>query len=233
MSDIWQNWKDRYQKAGVELGNFWTDGIIDGDAYAKEKTKLLFVLREANAPKDSGDLCDILRRRFPSSMWFALARWAAGFHEGFPPYAEIKRRKNQDLHELLPRVAVMNLKKVGGGAKSDGRVINAFAYIARDLLVRQIQEIRPNIVVACGVFDTLIWLLDLDATPSGVKGYKPARERNSGFWVIPWRHPSRAGAGHYGDLRDRVKGCSELSKLLPSEPTVKMGAPTTDAAPPS
>lgn len=212
MTDIWQDWENRYREAGVPLDAFWKDGIIDEKAYAGARPKVLFVLKEANSD-EKVDLRGFLRKRLRYPTWFVLARWAAGFLRGFPSYEEIGRSRSL-LHESLTRVAVINLKKVGGGAKSDPKAINAFAYLARDLLARQIREIHPDIVVACGVFDTLMWLCDFAAAYK-VQHDAPIRDRNSGFWVIPWRHPSRAeGATSYNDLRAKVLGCSELSNLL-------------------
>jgi len=59
----------------------------------------------------------------------------------------------------LSKIAVVNLKKASGGSWSDMAVVNAYAFHDRELLRRQIKDISPNLIVACGTMDQIIWLL--------------------------------------------------------------------------
>ncbi len=90
-------------------------------------------------------------------MWHTVARWSAGILNDFPKYEEID--KYDTYKEWLSKIATVNLKKASGGSTADMAVINAYCYRDRELLLEQIIEIAPNIVVACGTIDVLIWLL--------------------------------------------------------------------------
>jgi hypothetical protein len=215
MTEIWHDWESRYRSADVPTDAFCTDGIVDMAAYQGTKPKLLFVLKEVNSPAPGKwDLRRRLREHW-DPMARALAKWTAGILCGFrQSYHEVSKDRDL-LHTSLCRVAVVNLKKVGGGATSDMNVINAFAYVAKDLLVRQIEEIRPDIVVAGGVFATLMWLLDLGVKPLSIRQGLPVRDNVRNLWVIPWRHPSRGDqARYYEQLGAVILRCPELSKQL-------------------
>jgi hypothetical protein len=61
----------------------------------------------------------------------------------------------------------------------------------RELLLEQVREIRPNLIVACGTIDTLLWVLEPRHDPSKPP-MEPIFDEERAAWIIPWRHPTRA-----------------------------------------
>ncbi|MCK4628920.1 MAG: hypothetical protein KAT56_07940, partial [Sedimentisphaerales bacterium] len=61
---------------------------------------------------------------------------------------------------------------------------------------------QPEIIVACGTFDSVIWLLDLKVNPD--KPHEcPVFKKSRNIWVIPWVHPCRVDNREtYGKLED-------------------------------
>lgn len=78
------------------------------------------------------------------------------------------------------------------------------AFIDRRLLRRQIQEIGPQLVIACGTWDVLVWLLELEVDPDNPIA-RPAYSQLVEAWVLPCRHPARTNNRvSYDALRKRV-----------------------------
>jgi len=187
-TDLWAQWRQHYSECGIDSSQICTDGIVDSSIFAHEGKKVLFVLRETNGFA-GGDLCGFLRDGPRYQMWHTVARWATGIQQGFPLYDDIN--KFAVLQRSLRRCAAINLKKASGGSSANPAVINAFAFQDRALLRKQISEIEPEIIVACGTFDPLVWLLEIEFKPNHLWG-NPAKCESISAWVIPWRHPGRA-----------------------------------------
>ncbi|MCH7859373.1 MAG: hypothetical protein IID14_06690, partial [Candidatus Marinimicrobia bacterium] len=154
-------WNNHYRSTGIDVDRICKDGIIDPVAYEKADSKILFILKDTN--KYRGDLRELLHDGPRFQMWHALARWAAGIQLGFPQFEEID--KPDVMRTAFRSCAVINLKKTTGKAQANMSVINAYAHQDRRLLHKQIDEIKPDGIVACGTFDQMLWLLDLDCDP--------------------------------------------------------------------
>lgn len=199
---FWRKWENHYRKLG--LGDaYCADGIADPAVYENAEPRLLFVLKEPNKWKRA-HVRSQLNEGAKYLVWRNLARWAVGILDGFPPLDEIGQER---LDRALRQIAVINLKKASGGARSHSVVLAAFAHLDRDLLRRQVDEITPDLVIACGedVFSNLIWLLNLDADPR-TAGEEPVRSRRLDLTSVCWKHPSSRAKTEdlYRGLQDRV-----------------------------
>lgn len=202
VTDPWVEWRGRYRQRGVE--RLVLDG--GGPAYGSAETarrKVLFVLKEPHGTQWEDARQQLSAR--PVKMWHALARWAYGILKGFPDYSTIGLAEEQ---RALQRIAVLNLKKEGGGRTSVPEVINAFAHRDADILRDQIGTLAPNIIVACGadVFGPLVWILNVPiedpAAPLTSLGRVPNEPHR---WLVPWRHPTHgAGVANYKKLQRLV-----------------------------
>lgn len=197
---MWQRWREHYTQIGISSTKICKDGIVDYETYVQANRKVLFVMKEVNQ-WDGGDLREMLRKGPRYQMWHTVARWAAGILRGFPPFDEID--KYEVLVESIRSIATINLKKTSGEASADMSVINAFALMDRQLLLDQIQMINPDIIVAGGTFDSLIWLLDLAVDPEH-PGSRAVSDPQRSITVVPWRHPSRV------DNRETYDGLREI-----------------------
>ncbi len=198
---MWQRWREHYTEIGISSTKICKDGIVDYETYAQANRKILFVMKEVNQ-WDEGDLREMLIKGPKYQMWHTVARWAAGILREFPPFEEI------DAYEIwvesIRSIATINLKKTSGQAAADISVINAFALMDRQLLLDQIQMINPDIIVAGGTFDSLMWLLDLKVDSEN-PGSKAVFDHQRRITVVPWRHPSRVNNREtYDGLREIV-----------------------------
>jgi hypothetical protein len=185
--DLWTEWVTHYEKIGLPPHDICKDGALNKKLYDESKPKLLFVLRETN-DYPGGSLSELLRDGPRWQMWHAVARWAACIFYPQRSFDEIDNFSTMKV--ALAKVAAINLKKLTGGASSHLPTVNAFAYADRELLKKQIQYLSPDIIIACGTFDSLIWLLHLEFNPNNPT-VNAIRCKQTNSWVIPWCHPAR------------------------------------------
>ena len=206
MTDIWKKWEVHYQSLGIDNSLISRDGIIFPKRFNKN-LRILFVMKETNAKKGF-PLTEFLESGPINQMWHTTARWAAGILNGFPEYSEINIRSK--LTDALQQVAIINLKKVTGSSASNMSVVNAYAHQDRVLLLEQIQNIDPHIILSCGVLHSLIWLLDIPVKADN-PGLSPVRAKKIESVVIPWRHPNRGNnEKSYQELKEMFTKEKEL-----------------------
>ncbi len=126
---------------------FISDGIVDGTAYASPR--ILFVLREMNC-RSERDLCADLRCHGSGwKTWNNIGRWTAALLDGesaYPKDMPAARRAAQ-----LKRVAVINVKKEGGGPRAVGSELEKAVREQAPLLRREIALCNPDLIVCCGL----------------------------------------------------------------------------------
>lgn len=195
-TDLWTKWRHHYKTLGIDSNLITEDGIIDANNFNTEE-RILFILKETNKFKGSS-LSELLGQGPVYQMWHTLSRWAAGLVNDFPDYDSINNSTSKK--NALKQIAVINLKKTTGSASSNMSKIEAFAHHDKELLLEQIADIHPKIIIACGTFMPLVWLLDLDIDPSKPFS-KPAQSRLMETTVLPWKHPGRVNnMESYNDL---------------------------------
>ncbi len=201
---------EHYKNEGIDPKSICKDGILNEVKFQNVKPKVLFILKEVNDFKE-GDLREMLKDGPVWQMWHTIARWAAGIINDFPPYNEIDN--SESLKENLSKIAAINLKKASGGASANLSKINAYAHLDKNLLREQIKMIRPDIIIACGTFDILIWLLNIDVKKVDNPYEEPVYDEERNIWVIPWRHPGRANNEEtYEELKKLI---AEINKRSP------------------
>jgi hypothetical protein len=204
----WPEWMDHYVRVGAREGRVTLDGIGDPPSYARASRKVLFVLKEPNNREDDDARWEL--QTGPHGMWHAVARWAATILATEPLTYDVANRFEMK-QQALRQVAAINLKKVSGGSQSDMNDINLVTYRDREVLRAQIKEIAPEVVVACGTFAQLVWLLGLRVSQTAPLS-SPAVGPEDRYTVLPFRHPARSQRKHYADLArlagmlPRVKG---------------------------
>ncbi len=197
--DIWARWATHHSEHGIDPARISRDGIICQDLFKNAPRKILFILKETNK-YPGGSLQDYLSKGPKSQMWYEVSRWAAGLLNNFPPYNEIDHA--DVLTHSIQSIAAINIKKITGGASAWWNEINLYAHLDAHLLTEQITLISPRIIVACGTFDILVWLLNLEINPKDIQSRCHRIMQNDGL-LISWRHPARASASSsYNGLRD-------------------------------
>jgi len=181
-----KEWEESHKLKGLDPTKISIDGILNREKYNSE-AGIMFVLKDTNS-KNRVNLIDLLRNGAKYQMWHAVARWAAGILNDFSEYDEINNY--EVMKDALHQVSVVNLKKTTGVSSVHSSSVTAYAHQDKNLLLKQFRMINPKLIIACGTFEQLIWLLDLEIDPLSI--WQPAKSRIIDAWVIPWRHPNRA-----------------------------------------
>lgn len=130
---------------------FIKDGVIDEETFLKQKTKILFVLKEANCQNGNADFREELKKSDLEGNWWKtwnnIARWSLALLNGeeYPENISTEYRA-----EVLKRIAFLNLKKVGGGTQAKTNEIIKAAQNDREFIKDQIEIYNPDIVICCG-----------------------------------------------------------------------------------
>ena len=202
MESIWNDWEEHYGKIGICSSRICKDGIVQPDKYKNEGLKILFVGKEVN-DWPGGDMRSLAKEGPKYSYLHNLARWAAGLLDQFPDFLKINNRES--LNAALRRVALINLKKTSGGSAANMTRIAAYAKNDKELLRKQIELIKPNVIVPLATHDILIWLLDLEVDPDSPNSFPYYSNKNKA-WIVPWKHPSMRGEveATYNQMRDFI-----------------------------
>ncbi len=139
---LFHQWKQEHH-----IDAFISDGIVDPEHYAQPH--ILFVLRDMNC-RQACDLCADLRNEGSGwKTWNNIGRWTTALLDGDPVYPfDMSSTKRID---QLRRVAVMNVKKEGGGHRAVGAEIEAAVQEQAALIRQEISMCSPSLIVCCGI----------------------------------------------------------------------------------
>lgn len=145
---IFEQWRSRYSKSIIP------DGIVCESTYKAAKTKILFLLKEVNDEDgEEWDLREFLYNGGRSKTWTPAAIWLKGIF-ALPsklPFEEARATAPSQRAELLRSIVCMNLKKYGGGAKTEKKELQAVAEANDDLLNNQFKLYDDvEYVICCG-----------------------------------------------------------------------------------
>lgn len=139
---LFENWIKEYP-----FNAFIRDGIVDADSYSNPH--VLFVLRDMNC-QTGHDLCEDLRRDGSGwKTWNNIGRWSKALLDGCEEYPKDMSRENRV--EQLRRIAVMNLKKEGGGSRTNGNELLEAVKTQREQIYEEICLCEPDIIICCGL----------------------------------------------------------------------------------
>lgn len=141
MEELFERWQQKYS-----FSAFIKDGIVDVTKY--EKPHILFVLRDMNCSVPN-DLCKDLRLMGSGAKtWCNVGRWVQALLDKNQEYPYDMSQKQRI--EQISRVAVMNIKKEGGGSRAEGKTLVAYAKEQKDLILEEIKMCYPDIIICCG-----------------------------------------------------------------------------------
>ncbi len=133
------------------------DGIINCKNYAKATTRILWVLKEANS-STSWDYQNYLSTKViqgkigkeDDTLKYEIFRRILYISYGLInniEYSKVPYAEEKEVYSIGEEIAYINIKKTGGGSQSDDQEI-ANAYTANEgLLLKQIEEYEPNILI--------------------------------------------------------------------------------------
>ena len=198
------------------------DGIVDPETWLVAPRRVLWLLREVNNPKrDWTDLLGALRtwsvkmERNGRPTWVPVAKVTYGLLHPAQPWSSFCRRPDLYLPSLRS-IAVVNVKKTGGGAASKWKELEKAYDVNKDGLRQQIREAKPHVVIGGNV----LWLLRHElggwAAPDLPKLRGPAGSYESishggRIWVHA-HHPAHRGKheAYYRRIRAAVEAHRDL-----------------------
>jgi hypothetical protein len=156
--------KERYKNNAV------LDGIVNFDKFIDMETnpKILWILKESNIanpetaykngcfPLNESLNEDISKHSNWKRTWELVMEISdAILHNAQDWQDEVPLIDRLLKEEVIKKIAVINIKKTGGGAGSDQKVINDFYQKDKDIINEQISAIAPDIIINASRVDAL------------------------------------------------------------------------------
>ncbi|PIC86116.1 hypothetical protein CSV72_09880 [Sporosarcina sp. P20a] len=160
LSTLYEEWRKEYP------GHFVGGGIVNEEWYESCETKVLYLLKEVNDEKQNGNwsLVYFIRKQIEELKFYRtmviLGLWSSSMQQGFPSYNSILERKEKNIAEGLSSLAITNLKKSGGKGSSNMADVKSYAIVSKELWIKEIELINPDIVLCCGTFSIVREILD-------------------------------------------------------------------------
>ena len=153
---LFERWKKE------DGGNhFICDGIVNPDEWFKQKTKICFLLKEAYTSEDGFCLNEWLDKDETciKKTWKSVSLWVDGIlktdETTVPSYLESNNLSRKSRHDLIKKIAAINIKKSDGERKSDWYNLVEYAERDKEKLKEQIKLINPDVIVCGSTYDFL------------------------------------------------------------------------------
>jgi hypothetical protein len=196
------------------------DGIQDYEKYLSQPCRILFVLKEVNGFSSTASLRKFLRDGAlgGGKTWNNVTRWTREILDG-ASWADVAKVSQEDRREHLARVAVINVKKLSGGAVAVNDELWEAARRDSDLLTEQLELYNPHLIISCG------WPVDQIVNdlmrPKDRAGY---HESAHGVWYsvgrvgtffLTFKHPAVRRQSHEALYHQLIRTVAELRPPLP------------------
>lgn len=133
----------------IEKNNEVDDGIINEASFKAQKLKILFVLRETYEDGENEE---------DKGGWHikeVIYNWIEGKTRRIPTYENITKTissitNNTNTRDLINNIAIINIKKIPGSTKSNGRILAKHFRVNKERLDQEIETIDPDIIIFGG-----------------------------------------------------------------------------------
>lgn len=156
-NELFEKWISKAPFLSINHNNnFIKDGVVCPEQWFSQKTRPLFLLKEAYTTDGNMDdlIADHLRSNAPMhKMWERISYWTKGILEIsqkgiIPPYQQDTSIKFYD-NPYLEKTAVINVKKSSGNNYSNNNNIQQYAEYDSSEIIQQLKICSPNIII-CG-----------------------------------------------------------------------------------
>ena len=136
--------------------NFNPDGMVNESRFNAAPIKLIYLLKDVNAPKGSGfDLRDFLRKGGRAHTWNNVTRWTEGIFrlregETAVPWEALESVDESRRTNALNQICAMNLKKAAGGHTTDLEQLSGAARDDSTYLRKQLALYDADFTICCG-----------------------------------------------------------------------------------
>ena len=138
-----------------------SDGIVNLAEYKKTSTKILWVLKEVNAKDPEKD--------WSVSDWLNQDNWTKEYPKWKRTYSKLLKttwailNKKWDnippaerITDIIRKIAYINIKKTAGKAKSKDTEINQYFNEEKDMILKQIEAIAPDIIINASHVESIL-----------------------------------------------------------------------------
>ena len=219
-NQLMNSWR-KLKKEG-DIG-FVTDGIINFDKWITYDLKLLFLAREAYSDSDiKWDYAEWYndgngRVIYPKGQGFhnRINEWSYAVDSAMhgKQSASFEEASNYEQSKKITLAsAIINLKKIGGSSKSVPNDLRSIALRDKELLLKQLELISPNIILFCATFGDVLKNILFERAikiPETERCYE-----SEGILLIDFFHPTRAYKGSFDFLFDDVSKIKNKAKYL-------------------
>lgn len=174
------------------------DGVVNEKVYSSQRPKILWVLREPNG--EGFDFLNYLRDVTAYPKWkqsyglvVKISRVVLEGHFDDPEQWDVY------CPEVMHRIALINIKKTGGGRAVNWDALNQAFAKNEDLLRRQIVEIKPDCIF-CGGTCSYVNALALNNIP-----------------IISLYHPGQTKVTHKDYIKDAIAQYKKHNKAIQAD----------------
>ena len=156
LASLMCEWSENHRVQGLK--NFISDGVVNADIYQNYQPKIAFFLKEAYSKE--GDCCwsltEWLNRGAMTRMWSTVAEWTYGIRNTTETLIPHKPQlSNEEKTKLLQTIAIVNVKKSNGEARSNYQDLLQYTKKDRFYLKKELEILSPDIIV-CGNNSSLL-----------------------------------------------------------------------------
>ena len=160
LETLFQEWKKAYKENGINEP-FVKDGIVDKDKYQG----IVWILKDTNDyRKPINELIKsvVETNNKKSGLWKGITWHNVGRSTAklLNPYITFDEAEKQRKKSLL-NIAVLNLKKISGGAKVSDKTMLNFVNGYEKFIIKELELLEPKIVVLGGTFGFIKNILKL------------------------------------------------------------------------
>ena len=171
--------------------NLIRDGVVNEDNYLSSKLKVLYILKEVHG---NWEMKKHLGKDENGVTWNNIARWQYGIEniDSEMTFEKIRYINRQFRHKYLKNIAVLNIKKEYGGARSKPKELRGYTEVDRELLREQINIYSPDIIICGGIGE----ILRKNKLVDGFKKWNVSKERKVQYHktddliIINFSHPN-------------------------------------------
>lgn len=197
---VLEKWKQTIQKE-FPAKSFVSDGIINEKYWQSCKPKILILIKEVNSEEDDFKSISALvndKIGHKSQLW----KYVAWHNIGRVTNGLLKVHQNKQIisiqnaekerQQVLKNIAVMNIKKIPGGASSDDEKIMLHAKKYQNFIQEEIEAINPDIIILGGTYKYLKEILQLEK-----QAYRIHKDPNNRVYINAYHPSARIKKGKY------------------------------------